>query len=183
MVGHPQKAVELGALLAQNGVGLVFGGGNVGLMGTVAATAHNHGGQVLGVIPKALWPRELSGSNRVGVQEVVPDMHTRKQRMGFLCDAYIALPGGYGTFEELLEVLAWSQLGIHRKSIGILNVDGFYDPLLQLFDGAFTQGFIAAEFLKSFVFDSEPAALLEKMRQHEPPLGLTSWDAVGLKNL
>eukprot|EP01102_Stenamoeba_stenopodia_P017536 TRINITY_DN6303_c0_g1_i1.p1 TRINITY_DN6303_c0_g1~~TRINITY_DN6303_c0_g1_i1.p1 ORF type:complete len:120 (+),score=26.06 TRINITY_DN6303_c0_g1_i1:80-439(+) len=106
---------------------------------------------------------------------VVPDMHTRKATMSELSDAFIALPGGYGTFEELFEVITWQQLGIHRKPIGVLNVNGFYDPFIQLIQTANREGFIKDQFLNIVVFDSDPKALLDKLSQHEPPKGLTSW--------
>ncbi|WVZ69101.1 hypothetical protein U9M48_017939 [Paspalum notatum var. saurae] len=131
-------ALDLGKELVARGIDLVYGGGSVGLMGLIAQTVLDGGCSVLGVIPRALMPLEISGAS-VGKVKVVSDMHERKAEMARQSDAFIALPGGYGTMEELLEMITWSQLGIHDKPVGLLNVDGYYDPLLMLFDKGATE--------------------------------------------
>ena len=125
---YRQTAIELGRLLAQRGHGLVYGGGHVGLMGTIADAVLEAGGTVTGVIPKPMTDRELAHKT-VTKLHVVSSMHERKALMASLSDAFIALPGGYGTLEELFEVIAWAQLGIHRKPIGVLNAAGYFDAL------------------------------------------------------
>ncbi|XP_073109490.1 cytokinin riboside 5'-monophosphate phosphoribohydrolase LOG-like [Elaeis guineensis] len=138
---YQKAAMELGKELAARGINLVYGGGSNGLMGAIARIVHDKGCHVKGFIPKSLIPRELTDDS-IGEIEVVTHMHERKHKMAQMADAFIALPGGYGTFEELLEVLTWAQLGIHKKPVGLLNVDGFYDSLLSLFDKATDQGFV-----------------------------------------
>lgn len=134
-------ARALGKALATRGFGLVYGGGSVGLMGAVADGVMTNGGQVTGVIPESLFNAEVAHQGLTSL-EVVPDMHARKARMATLADAFIALPGGIGTFEELFEVWTWAQLGYHNKPIGLLNVDEFYDPLLAFLEHTLEQGFI-----------------------------------------
>lgn len=134
-------AEELGRLLVARGNTLVYGGGNVGLMGVVADTVMQGGGEVIGIIPRSLLEREV-GHRGVTRLEVVETMHQRKQRMAELCDAFIALPGGWGTLEELAEAVTWTQLGIHRKPLGLVNIEGFYDPLNAYLDNAVAAGFI-----------------------------------------
>jgi uncharacterized protein (TIGR00730 family) len=130
---YRDAARALGLLVARTGLTLVYGGGSVGLMGELADAALLHGGQVIGVIPKSLWAREI---NHTGLTELyeVGSMHERKQRMYDLSDAFIALPGGLGTLEELAEVATWSQLGLHSKPVALLDVDGFWEPLVSLLD-------------------------------------------------
>lgn len=134
-------ARDLGVLLARSGIGVVYGGGRIGLMGIVADAALAAGGEVIGVIPAALAEREVAHQ---GLSElhVVDSMHERKALMNELSAGFIALPGGFGTFEEFCEVVTWSQLGIHRKPCGLLNVAGYFDPLIGMFDRAVEQGFI-----------------------------------------
>ncbi|KAI3826957.1 hypothetical protein L1987_01017 [Smallanthus sonchifolius] len=134
-------ALELGQELVKRKIDLVYGGGSVGLMGLVSKTVFSGGCHVLGVMPKALSFHEISGET-VGDVKMVADMHQRKSIMAENADAFIALPGGYGTMEELLEIITWSQLGIHNKPVGLLNVDGYYDSLLTLFDKGVDEGFI-----------------------------------------
>ena len=139
----------VGRSLARRGIGLVYGGGNVGLMGRLAQSALDEGGEVIGVIPKTLLGREVAGIpiEDLGATrlEVVDSMHARKARMAELSDGFLALPGGYGTFEELFEVITWAQLGFHRKPIGILNIEGYYDPLINLINHTLEEGFIRPE--------------------------------------
>ncbi len=155
-------AVAMGRLLAERGIELVYGGGHVGLMGAVADGTLGAGGRVTGVIPKALMDRELGHS---GIQElrVVADMHERKMTMAGLADAFVAMPGGWGTIEELTEMLTWLQLGIHGKPIGILNVAGYYDPLLAFAERMIEQRFVRPEHRALFTVADEPAALLDRL--------------------
>ena len=132
---YAAAATALGTLLAQRGIGLVYGGGKIGLMGVVADAALAAGGEVIGVIPERLMNREL-GHGGVTDLRVVDSMHERKAMMSELSDGFIALPGGYGTFEEFFEVVTWMQLGIQSKPCGLLNVGGYYDMLLALLDHA-----------------------------------------------
>lgn len=167
-VAFQNQAVQLGECLAARGLELVFGGGSVGLMGVVADAVLDAGGHVIGVIPEILATVELLHP-RVPEMRRVDSMHTRKATMAELADAFIAMPGGYGTLEELFEIITWAQLGIHQKPIGLLNVVGFYDPLVEMVDHM-----IAAEFIKPhhrdlFVVESEPAKLLDHLAQHKMP--------------
>lgn len=152
---HLELATALGERLAQRGVGLVYGGGNVGLMGAVADAALAHGGEVIGVIPAHLRDIELAhhGLTRL---EVVGSMHERKALMADLAAGFIALPGGFGTFEELLEMLTWTQLGLQAKPVVMLDRSGFFDPLLRLFDGAVEAGFLRAEHRQLALSAAEP---------------------------
>ncbi len=138
---YADAARALGRELARRGLGIVYGGGNVGLMGLVADAVLESGGHVTGVIPDALVARELAHR---GIQDlrIVRSMHERKALMAELSDAFIAMPGGFGTLEELCEVLTWTQLGLHGKPCGLLNIAGYYDPLLALFDRAVEEGFL-----------------------------------------
>lgn len=139
---YQEAALDLGRELVERRIDLVYGGGSVGLMGLVSQAVHDGGRHVLGVIPKTLMPREITGKT-VGEVRAVSDMHQRKAEMARQADAFIALPGGYGTLEELLEVITWAQLGIHRKPVGLLNVDGYYNSLLSFIDKAVDEGFIS----------------------------------------
>ena len=160
-------AEALGALFAEKGIELVYGGGNVGLMGIVADACLAAGGRVVGVIPRALleWEVGHEGLTRL---EVVDSMHTRKARMAELADGFIALPGGFGTFEEFCEVLTWGQLGFHQKPMGLLNVNGFYDPLLAMFDRAVAEGFLRPQNRAMALADTEIASLLRQMAAYRP---------------
>ena len=165
---YGQAAVELGELLARRGHGLVYGGGHIGLMGAIADTVMQAGGTVTGVIPKPLTERELA-LETVTKLHVVSSMHERKALMASLSDAFIALPGGFGTLEELFEVIAWAQLGIHRKPIGILNVAGFYDSLKVFLEHAIAEGFIKSKYRGLFVTADQPLVLLDALEKHQPP--------------
>ncbi|XP_028551301.1 cytokinin riboside 5'-monophosphate phosphoribohydrolase LOG1 isoform X2 [Dendrobium catenatum] len=134
-------AIQLGHELVERNIDLVYGGGSVGLMGVVSQAVFNGGRHVIGVIPRTLMPREITGET-VGEVRAVSGMHQRKAEMGRQADAFIALPGGYGTLEELLEVITWAQLGIHDKPVGLLNVEGYYNSLLNFVDKAVDEGFI-----------------------------------------
>ncbi|XP_019186461.1 PREDICTED: probable cytokinin riboside 5'-monophosphate phosphoribohydrolase LOGL10 [Ipomoea nil] len=160
-------ALQLGKELVERKIDLVYGGGSVGLMGLVSKTVFDGGCHVLGVIPKALLPHEISGET-VGDLKVVTDMHQRKSEMERNADAFIALPGGYGTMEELLEVITWSQLGIHEKPVGLLNVDGYYDGLLALFDKGVEEGFIDDSARNIVVLGDTAKDLITKMEEYAP---------------
>ena len=165
---YRQAAVELGGLLAQRGHGLVYGGGHVGLMGIIADAVLEAGGSVTGVIPRPMTERELAHET-VTKLYVVSSMHERKALMASLSDAFIALPGGYGTLEELFEVIAWAQLGIHRKPIGLLNVAGYFDALLSLVEHMIGEGFIKTKHRGLFVTAAQPQALLDTLQHHQMP--------------
>ncbi len=178
---HPEylsATRHVGQTLAERGIGLVYGGGNIGLMGALADACLAAGGDVIGVIPEALMGKEVAGRpvDHAGLTrlEVVDSMHTRKARMAALADGFIALPGGFGTFEELCEILTWSQLGFHSKPVGLLNIAGFYDPLLALFDRAVEDGFLRAQNRAMALVDTAIEPLLDRMTAYraEP---VTKW--------
>jgi uncharacterized protein (TIGR00730 family) len=152
----------MGTLLATRGIGLVYGGGNVGLMGVIASAVLDRGGEVIGVIPQALANREIAHTG-VTALHIVDSMHTRKAMMAELSDAFVAMPGGVGTFEEFFEAVTWTQLGVHRKPCGLLNVNDFYSPLAAFVDQAVTEGFIKPVHRAAIVVDSDPARLLDTL--------------------
>ena len=159
---YADSARTLGRLIAELGHGLVYGGGDVGLMGIVADAVLAAGGPVVGVIPQALVQREV-GHQHLTEQHVVPDMHTRKRMMAERADAFIALPGGIGTLEELYEVWTWRQLGYHDKPVGLLNVDGYYDDLLRFMDRCVSEGFLDASQRAMPCVDTDPGRLLDRV--------------------
>ena len=165
------EAEKLGRLLAARGIELVYGAGNIGLMGAVADACLAAGGKVIGVIPEALMGKEVAGravDHRALTRiEVVDSMHTRKARMAELSDGFIALPGGFGTFEEFCEILTWGQLGFHAKPMGLLNVNGFYAPLLGLFDRAVNEGFLRAQNRAMALADTDIERLLGTMSSYQ----------------
>ncbi len=165
-------AEVLGRLLANRGIELVYGGGNIGLMGFVADACLAAGGSVVGVIPEALVGREVAGRtvehSGLSRLEIVDSMHVRKARMAELADGFIALPGGFGTFEELFEILTWAQLGFNQKPIGLLDVAGYYDPLLALGDRAVEEGFLSLESRELILARSEAETLLTAMAEYRP---------------
>uniref|UniRef100_A0A0A9DAF3 Cytokinin riboside 5'-monophosphate phosphoribohydrolase n=1 Tax=Arundo donax TaxID=35708 RepID=A0A0A9DAF3_ARUDO len=160
-------AIQLGHQLVEKGINLVYGGGSVGLMGLISRAVHNGGGHVLGVVPKAVLPRELIGET-LGELKAVSGMHQRKAEMARHSDAFIALPGGYGTLEELLEVITWAQLGIHNKPVGLLNVDGYYDSLLSFIDKAVEEGFVTPAARHIIVSAPTAHELLAKLEEYVP---------------
>jgi len=160
-------AMALGKELVQRKIDLVYGGGSIGLMGKISETVHAGGNHVIGVIPRALMPSEVCGQT-VGETIAVDDMHQRKAEMARLADAFIALPGGYGTLEELLEIITWSQLGIHAKPVGLLNVNCYYDALLTLFDKAVEEGFLSIAGRRILVSAPTATELLDKMEKFAP---------------
>jgi uncharacterized protein (TIGR00730 family) len=165
---YEDAARALGRRLAADGVRLIYGGGGVGLMGTLATAVMEAGGTVIGVIPDPLATREVA---HAGVTEmrVVPSMHARKALMADLADGFIAMPGGLGTFEEVFEILTWAQLGIHAKPIGLVNTGGYFDALIALVDHAIGEGFIHPEQRALFVDAPTPETLLPRLLEHRPP--------------
>jgi uncharacterized protein (TIGR00730 family) len=165
---YAAAAAEMGRLLAERGIRLVYGGGNVGLMGVLADAALSAGGQVIGVIPQMLVEKELAHG---GLSElrIVGTMHERKALMAELSDAFIALPGGLGTFEELCEVLTWAQLGIHAKAVGCLNVRGYFTAFRVLLDQCIAEGFLRPEQRQLLVGADEAETLLALLEHHPAP--------------
>jgi uncharacterized protein (TIGR00730 family) len=164
---YAETARTMGRALVRRGIGLVYGGGCVGLMGIVADEVMGGGGEVVGVIPEALVTRELAHGD-ITQLIVVHSMHERKAKMAELSDAFIALPGGYGTFEEFCEILTWAQLGLHRKPCGILNVNDYYEPLLRLFDNAVAEGFLRPANRRLVIEETDPSRLLEMLEDYTP---------------
>ncbi|MBA3315927.1 MAG: TIGR00730 family Rossman fold protein [Planctomycetota bacterium] len=161
-------AESLGRLLVDEHIELVYGGGSVGMMGVLADAVLSAGGHVVGVIPELLAVKELLHPG-VADMRLVPDMHARKALMADLADAFVALPGGFGTFEELFETITWAQLGIHAKPIGILNVAGYFDDLLSFLDRSFADGFIRPKYRELYHVAERPNDLLDRLRRHDPP--------------
>jgi uncharacterized protein (TIGR00730 family) len=176
---YAEAARRMGRELAGRGLGLVYGGGGIGLMGVIADAVLAAGGEVHGVIPHALFSREI-GHPRLTQLHVVDSMHERKQLMADLSDAFIALPGGFGTFEEFFEVTTWTQLGVHRKPCGLLDVDGFYAPLVAFLDHAAAERFIRTEHRDTVVVDDDPARLIDRLaalRLPDVPKWITEQEA------
>ena len=167
-------AYEMGAVIAARGLQLVYGAGGTGLMGAIANGALENGGEVIGVLPEIFNTPTLA-HNGLTRLEIVENMHQRKARLAELADAFIALPGGYGTLEELFEILTWAQIGLHQKPVGLLNVRRYFDPLLELVEKASSEGFIYQEHRGLFTSGDDPNSLLEAMLNHNPPAGLERW--------
>jgi uncharacterized protein (TIGR00730 family) len=165
---HRSTARALGAFIARNGLGLVYGGGNVGLMGAVADGALSQSGEVIGVIPQSLMEKEL-GHGGVTELRVVSSMHERKQMMVDLSDGFIALPGGFGTLDELFETLTWLQLSFHDKPVGLLNIGGFFNGLIEFIHHMSHQGFLKPEHAQCVLVESDASKLLDLMRSFRPP--------------
>ncbi len=163
-------AVELGRRMAERGLGLVYGGGNVGLMGVVADTVMAAGGEVVGVIPRSLRDREVAHHGITDLQ-VTDSMHERKRLMYAQAEAVLALPGGIGTLDELFEAMTWNQLGIHLKPAGVLNVGGFFDPLVAMLDRALEQGFIGRAYRDFLLLEPTVEAVLDALAAYRPPSG------------
>ncbi|HYT28807.1 MAG TPA: TIGR00730 family Rossman fold protein [Ktedonobacteraceae bacterium] len=171
---YRQAAQALGQELAARGLGLVYGGAGVGLMGVIADTVLAHGGEVIGVIPRGLFKREIAHSGLTQLHEV-GSMHERKALMADLADGFIALPGGFGTFDELFEITTWAQLGLHNKPIGLLDVAGYFTPLLALITHASTEGFIPPRHTGIILHESTPSALLDRFASYAPLTGVDKW--------
>lgn len=166
---YTHAARQLGNLLTEEKIGLVYGGGNVGLMGEIANAALSAGGEVIGVIPHALALKELAHNGLTDLR-VVDTMHERKAMMALLSDAFIALPGGFGTLDEFCEILTWAQLGLHSKPCALLNVAGYFDPLLALFDTAVREQFLPVQHRNMLLVGDDPRALLEAISAYKPPV-------------
>jgi uncharacterized protein (TIGR00730 family) len=169
---HPAYADGARALaktLAEREIALVFGGSKLGLMGVLADTVLDAGGEAIGIMPQALIDREI-GHPGLTELRIVGSMHERKALMAELSDAFVAVPGGIGTLEELIEVYTWSQLGIHQKACGVLNVDGYYDHLAAFLDHAVTQGFLRSQHRAVLSVADEPPELLDRLAAYEPPV-------------
>ena len=165
---YTEAARALGELLVSTGIGLVYGGAGKGLMGVIADTVLAGGGEVRGVIPRALEGKEIAHEGLTQLH-VVDSMHERKSLMAVLADGFVALPGGFGTLEEIIEVLTWGQLQFHNKPCGVLNVDGYFDHLLAFFDHALARGFLSHEHRDMLIVAETPAALLARFDQYSPP--------------
>ena len=165
---YQEAAQTVGRLLCQRGVELVYGGGNVGLMGTMANACLSGGGHVIGVIPQALADKEVAHTGLTELR-IVSSMHERKSVMADLADAFVSLPGGYGTWEEFFEVLTWSQLGIQQKACALLNINGYYDPLLEMADRAVTEGFLRPVHRDLLISDFDPERLLDRLSNYSVP--------------
>jgi uncharacterized protein (TIGR00730 family) len=163
-----------GELLVREGIELVYGGGAVGLMGVLADAVLESGGHVIGVIPQSLATREIAHQD-ISDLRVVGSMHERKALMAELSDAFVALPGGIGTLEELFEVLTWAQLGLHRKPCALLNVEGYYDQLAQVLAHAVDERFLRGDTRELLMVEDDPAALLERLRAFEPQAVVPKW--------
>jgi uncharacterized protein (TIGR00730 family) len=160
-------ARRVGRLLAERGLELVYGGAHVGLMGAVADAALAAGGHVIGVIPQSMVDREIAHTGLPDLR-IVATMHERKAMMENLSDAFLALPGGMGTLEEVCEIYTWGQLGLHAKPCGLLNVDGYYDPLLRLLDNAVESGFLGAAHREAVLAHDNPATILDRFARYRP---------------
>lgn len=160
---------ELGQYLAENKIDIVYGGGKVGLMGVIADAALQHGARVCGVIPKQLLEKEIA---HPGLSElvVVADMHERKATIAQMADAFVALPGGIGTLEEIFEAWTWAQLGYHSKPCAFYNVDGYYADLLAMIDTMLTKGFLKATYAKKLIKTDNPESLLQQLKSYQAPM-------------
>ena len=176
---YVEEAKALGKYLASEKIQLTYGGGSIGLMGAIANAAHNEGqNRVLGIIPVGLCAREISGET-VGEQIQTKDMHERKRLMAENSDGFVALPGGFGTMEELFEVITWQQLGYHKKPIGVLNVNGYFDSLLTFLDEARESGFVSEEARNIVLSDDDAERLIGKMRAYTAPRGVIEQEFQG----
>ncbi len=163
-------AADFGRHMVERGLGLVYGGGDVGMMGTVADAVLAGGGEVIGVIPRSLRDREVAHKGLTELQ-VVDSMHERKRLMYAQADAVVALPGGIGTLDELFESMTWNQLGIHLKPAGVLNIEGYFDPLVAMLDRALDQGFVGRAYTDFLLVESSAARLLDALAVYSPPPG------------
>jgi uncharacterized protein (TIGR00730 family) len=166
---YADSARAMGRALLARKIGLVYGGGGVGIMGRISETVKAGGGEVIGIIPRALLARE-KGRQDLGELRIVRSMHERKAMMVELSDGFIALPGGYGTFEEFCEIVTWAQLGLHAKPVGLLNVASYFDPLIAMFHRAISEGFAPPDNRRLIVHESHPERLLGLMAAYEPPV-------------
>ena len=173
---YQEKAKELGTALASRGLTLVYGGSKIGLMGQLADAVLAQGGRAIGVLPEALKAKEVAHP-RLSELHVVKNMHERKAKMAELADAFIAMPGGFGTLDETMEMITWNQLGFQAKPIGFLNVKGFYDPLFRFLEKTSEEGFVNPGLVKSLLLESDPEKLMERLST-EPWPQLAPWPRV-----
>jgi uncharacterized protein (TIGR00730 family) len=171
---YQQAAKALGQELVKRGLGLVYGGGRVGLMGIIADTIMAEGGEVVGVMPRVLFPSEVANDRITKLYEV-GSMHERKALMADLSDGFIAMPGGFGTLDELFEILTWAQLSIHHKPIGLLNVSNFYNPLLNMVDHLVQEGFVKQTHAGLLLCKESPDELLDTMASYNPEQAEIKW--------
>jgi uncharacterized protein (TIGR00730 family) len=164
---YQAAAVDLGRVLAARGIGLVYGGAQVGLMGVVADAVLANGGQVIGVIPQAIAAKEIAHTGLTDLR-VVSSMHERKALMAQLSDGFVALPGGWGTLDEMFEILTWAQLGIHQKPCGLLNVHRYFDRLLAFLEHSMDEGFVRREYQSMLAVSASPGALLDALNVQKP---------------
>lgn len=165
---YVKSANDLGNIIAGKNICLVYGGARVGLMGEIASAVLKAKGEVIGVIPRDLSEKEVAHTGLTDLR-IVGSMHERKSLMAELSDGFIALPGGFGTMEEILEVITWAQLDFHNKPCGLLNIDGYYDNLIKFLDHTVEEKFIEPEHREMILIDEDPAALLEKFENYKPP--------------
>ncbi len=171
---YQQAAQALGQELVTRGIGLVYGGGSVGLMGVIADAVLAHGGEVIGVIPRALFPREIAHPNLTELHDV-QSMHERKSLMAELSDGFIALPGGFGTFDELFEMATWVQVGLHTKPIGLLNVENYFAPVLAQMELAVKEGFLVPHYASLLMRSESPSDLLDTLATFRPEVYQSKW--------
>jgi len=171
---YADTARQLGQLLAERGLALVFGGGNIGLMGVLADAVLTAGGQALGVIPQALVDKELAHRGCTELR-IVRSMHERKAVMADLSDGFLALPGAFGTIDELFEMLTWAQLGIHTKPIGLLNVAGYFSQMLAWLDRSVEEGFLKQTHHQLLLRAEQPAELIDMLQRYRAPVAKTKW--------
>jgi len=162
---YSQASAALGKLMAEQSIALVYGGGNVGLMGVIADTVLKHNGKAIGVIPQSLVDREVAHN---GLQElhVVETMHERKAIMAARSDAFIAMPGGFGTFDEICEIITWNQLGIIKKPVAFYNINGYYDKFFEMIDNTVEEGFVKLDQRENLIIEDNPAILLQKLHEY-----------------
>ncbi|MFL0197448.1 TIGR00730 family Rossman fold protein [Clostridium sp. WILCCON 0269] len=177
---YKENARLLGKILVENKMELIYGGSKAGLMGEISNEVLKNNGKVTGIIPEGLFSGE-SAHGKLTKLIKVKDMHERKRIMAELSDGFIALPGGLGTYEELFEMLSWAQLGIHKKPIGLLNVLGYFDPLINMLQTTCTEGFMNESNLKIILTSDNPLSLIEKMKNYIPPIMKTKWHELSHK--
>ncbi|MCB0097511.1 MAG: TIGR00730 family Rossman fold protein [Caldilineaceae bacterium] len=171
---YQEVAAALGRLLAQRGLRLVYGGGSIGLMGALAKAVHAEGGEILSIIPHSLVPKEIAGVS-LGQLMLCDTMLERKELMGQHADAFIVLPGGYGTLDELFEMVTWTQLGIHSKPLGLLNINGYFDGLIQFLDHMASAGFVRPKHRELVLVDTDATLLLDRLAAQELPESIVQW--------
>ena len=171
---YVQRAAEMGQVLAQRNLRLVYGGGSIGLMGALAQATADAGGEILSVIPRSLVVKEITGES-FGELVLCDTMLERKEIMAEGSDAFVTMPGGYGTLDELFEMLTWTQLGIQSKPVGLLNINGYFDPLIALVDSMVASGFVRETHRALLISDDDPRSLLDRLAQQELPNSIIEW--------